>query len=200
MTMYNNSNGKRKSLVIFWVCCTGTFIAGWFSLARAGEVSAENELVDKISETENWTGPMMAEWVQEQTGLSLAVLERVQGMLETARAEKDTIKITCLDDKMTQIHVSYRGVEERSDSLDLTIGQGDIVSAKQIFSILKIYFSRIHSLSFEAENCLGESDVVLGKTESTMYISDDVTVMDPSAEDISDDFGVEQPAHMSAYF
>ena len=97
-------------------------------------------------------------------------------MLDQARKEKDTLKITCLDDKFTQIHVSIRGIEERTKSLEISIKSGDRTTSNQNFSILKIYISRIFGLNSEAENCLGESDVVLGKTENSTTIAGDTAI------------------------
>jgi len=115
-------------------------------------------------------------WLRQQHVLTKQVFNRVKKLLDEARAEKDTLKITCLDDKFTQIHVSIRGIDERSRSFELSLKSGDTITANQNFSILKIYISRVFGLNSEAENCLGESDVVLGKTETSTTISDNATV------------------------
>ena len=188
----------RKNLALILVILSSVTISV-FSIARAEDVSTDDGSETQLPDVAAISGPEMLEWVRQQTNTSRDILEKVQSMLEDARSEKDTIKMTCLDDKVTQIHVSFRGIEERTDSLKLSIDSGDMVSSRQIFSILKIYITRIFGLDSEAENCLGESDVVLGKTESTVNISGDVTAEDPSTGDISDDFGIDQPAQISAY-
>ena len=41
----------------------------------------------------------------------------VQGLLDQARKDKDIIKVTCLNDKLTQINVAVRTFEDRMVSL-----------------------------------------------------------------------------------
>jgi hypothetical protein len=53
----------------------------------------------------------------------------VQNLLEQARKDKDIIKITCLNDKLTQINVSIRTFEDRLVSLRTAVKVGDAVAA-----------------------------------------------------------------------
>ena len=141
-------------------------------------------------------------WVQTKTSESRAICSRVQTLLDRAREEKDTIKITCLDDKLTQIHVSLRGIEERAESLKIAHNANDVTTANQHFSIIKIYVSRISGLSAEADNCLGETDIVLGKTETTVEIEGDINV-DPSEEASQETIEGPPPdelVHVSGYY
>lgn len=176
--------------------------AGFYAKAQAQDSSldATEELAGQEEDNDNLSGTQQVHWVEERLTEARSALDHVRGMLEQARGEKDTIKITCLDDKMAQIDVSIQGVEERAGLLKLAVNAKDTVTAGQNFSILKIYFSRIFGLDAEAENCLGESDVVLGKTETTMTVSGDITIEDPSEEEISAEFGVDQPAHISGFY
>ena len=138
-------------------------------------------------------------WVEEQMGVVKGIYRRVQNMLDRARKEKDTLKITCLDDKLTQIHVNLRGIEERKEALGVAVGAGDTSSANQQFTILKIYVSRIQGLMAEAESCIGDADVVLGETETTMTIDEDITLEDPSTP-IEVEVTVDQPPHASGFY
>lgn len=142
------------------------------------------------------------EWVKQQMDVSKTVFRRVQNMLDRARREKDTIKITCLDDKLTQIHVNIRGMEEREAALRAATETNDDSTSEQQFTVLKIYVSRIQSLWSEAENCIGESDVVIGNSETTVTVDEDITVEDPTNEgqDIYQQIGTEQIPHASGYY
>lgn len=138
-------------------------------------------------------------WVEEQIEAAQRIYQRVQAMLEQARKEKDTIKITCLTDKLTQLEVNLQGIEERRMAFEDALSAGDSASADQQFTILKIYVSRIQSLMAEAENCIGEGDVVVGGSDVSLTIDDDITSEDPTIT-IDWQIGIDQPVHASAYF
>lgn len=167
--------------------------------AQAGGDSDLPALDVTVDNTQNLNGRQQVAWVEEQMGVVKAIYRRVQNMLDRARKEKDTLKITCLDDKLTQIHVNLRGVEERQDALKVAVGAGDTSSANQQFTILKIYVARIQGLMAEAESCIGDADVVLGETETTMTIDEDITLEDPSAP-IEVEVSIDQPPHASGFY
>ncbi len=146
------------------------------------------------------TGPEQLEWVEKKTKEVRQAYFRVQNMLDAARKEKDTLKITCLDDKLTQIHVNMKGIEERTESMRLAVNADDQSAANQQFSILEIYVSRIQGLVAEAENCIGDVDIVLGETETLVTIDEDITAEDPTQEDTIEDVGVEPGPLASGYY
>jgi len=169
--------GLSGRVFVLFVAASLICADGVFSSVQAQDNASQN--LDVTVQVEEDVPPAsQLNWVQEQTVLVKQVFDRVKMMLDQARQEKDTLKITCLDDKFTQIHVSLRGVEERTRSLEISLKSGDVTTANQNFSILKIYISRIFGLNSEAENCLGESDVVLGKTETSTSISGDAAIIE----------------------
>ena len=153
------------------------FVADSFSTVQA-QSNNQTGLDVRVQADESMSSQEQLVWVREQTTLATQVFERVKKMLDEARQEKDTLKITCLDDKFTQIHVSLRGIEERTSSLEISLRSGDQNAANQNMAILRIYISRIFGLNSEAENCLGESDVVLGKTETSTSLNADQAIVD----------------------
>jgi len=178
-----------------------------FTLSARDDVNAQNtggpgyapEMNVAIDNTSNLTGPQKVAWVAEQQAVARGIYQRVQNMLDQARKERDTLRITCLDDKLTQIHVNLRGIEERQAALETAVSSGDESSADQQFTILKIYASRVQGLMAEAENCIGDTDVVIGESETIVTIDEDISVEDPT--DIEDVVvGIEQPPHASAFY
>lgn len=149
---------------------------------------------------QSMSGPEQRSWIESEVGDAKGVSRKVQNLLDQARKEKDTLKITCLDDKLTQIHVNLRGIEERTAAHATAVQGGDNSIANQQFSILQIYISRIKGLMTEAENCIGDIDVVLGETETTVTVDEEITSEDPAGEKIDEEIGVEQPPHASGYF
>jgi hypothetical protein len=138
-------------------------------------------------------------WVEEQVAAAQGIYTRVESMLEEAKKEKDSIKISCLQDKLQQLEVNLQGVEERRMLFEDALSRGDEGDANQQFRMLQIYITRVQSLMAEAENCIGEGDVVIGESDTKMTIDDDVTDNDPT-EPIDWQVGVDQPVHASGYF
>ena len=141
-------------------------------------------------------------WVNEHSQHAKSIYRKVQNMLEQARQEKDSIKITCLDDKLTQISVNLRGIEVRKEALSVALKSNDNTASDQHFTILSIYSTRVNGLEAEAENCIGASDVVLGESDVTVTVSEDITQDDPSTDgiDIYQHIGVEQLPQASGYY
>jgi hypothetical protein len=195
-------NGLRHSMPVI-AASTLAVLTGIFGRLGAQEPGeGEHAGPDVVVRSETaMPGQDQITWVESNMGTAKTISYHVQNMLDQARKEKDTIKITCLDDKLTQIRVNLKGIEGRAQSLKTAVQANDATSANQQFTILRIYFSRIEGLKAEAENCLGEVDVVLGETETTMTIDDDITANDPS-EDISTfiDTGLDPMPHASGYY
>jgi hypothetical protein len=158
-------------------------------LGRDGDPSGEEKM----------TREQKIAWVEEQVSSAQHVYKRVETMLEQAKKEKDSIKISCLQDKLTQLEVNLQGVEERRMLFEDAVSSGDAVGAEQQFTILRIYISRVQSLMAEAENCIGEGDVVIGESDTVLTIDDDITDEDPT-EPVDWQIGVDQPVHASGYF
>ena len=193
-------SAARKGWLLFAVAVVAVSVSLYGDVDAQGVADPDMPEVDvTVNTQQNLSGAQMIAWVDEQMGVARGIYRRVQNMLDRARKEKDTLKITCLDDKLTQIHVNLQGIEERKSALEVAVKGGDTSTANQQFTILKIYVSRIQGLMAEAENCIGDSDVVIGETETIVTIDDDITVVDPS-ETPSIDVGIEQPPHASGFY
>ena len=195
-------NAARKRWLIVAVVAAVVVV----SVSLYGDAGAQGttdpgmpEVDVTVNTQQTLSGAQMIAWVDEQMVVARGIYRRVQNMLDRARKEKDTLKITCLDDKLTQIHVNLQGIEERKSALEVAVKGGDTSTANQQFTILKIYVSRIQGLMAEAENCIGDSDVVIGETETIVEVDDDITLEDPS-ETPDVDVGVDQPIHASGFY
>ncbi len=123
----------------------------------------------------------------------------VQNLLEQARKDKDIIKITCLNDKLTQINVSIRTFEDRLVSLRTAGKVGDAEGVNHEYNILVVLDQKVGGLRMEAEACIGESEGYLGKTEISVTTPPGEAEMDPTTfEDIGAEI-VERPQPASAF-
>jgi hypothetical protein len=123
----------------------------------------------------------------------------VQNLLEQARKDKDIIKITCLNDKLTQINVSIRTFEDRLVSLRTAVKVGDAEAVNHEYKILAVLDEKVDGLRMEAEACIGEAEGYLGKTEVTVTTPPGEAEVDPTTfEDVGADI-VERPMPASAF-
>jgi hypothetical protein len=158
-------------------------------LGRQGDSAGEEKM----------TREQKVAWVEEQVSTAQQIYKRVEAMLAQAKKEKDPIKISCLEDKLTQLEVNMQGVEERRMLFEEALSGGDAGDADQQFTILGIYISRVQSLMAEAENCIGEGDVVIGESDTVLTIDDDITGEDPT-EPVDWQIGIDQPVQASGYY
>jgi len=103
---------------------------------------------------------------------------------------------------LTQIHTNLRGIEERKPGLDQAVASGDRASADHQFAMLNTYVSKITALQAEAERCVGDSDIVLGESENSLSVDEDVSEQDPARDtlDTYQSIGTDQLPHASGYF
>jgi len=102
-------------------------------------------------------------------GTSLS--ERVSNMLNEARKESDIIRITCLNDKLTQINANLRNAQQRLAALsDAT----DRESRNHEYTVLMVLKQKFKTLDQEAGQCVGQDIYEIGHTQVT-------TEIDPTA-------------------
>jgi hypothetical protein len=181
-------------LVIMAIAVAGTAIA---KEAKEGEESSaaepEKEDVSKLSDSQ-MTGKT------EGTLTKLREVRKyVQNLLDQARKAKDIIKITCLNDKLTQINVNIRTYEDRIQSLSNAIKIGDKAARNHEYNVLTVLEQKITNLRMEADTCIGEAEGYLGKTEVTVTTPKGMAEMDPTS---ITDIGIEiidRPPPASAF-
>jgi hypothetical protein len=123
----------------------------------------------------------------------------VQNLLDQARKAKDIIKITCLNDKLTQINVNIRTYEDRMQSLANAVKTGDKASRNHEYNVLVVIENKVVNLRMEAETCIGEAEGYLGKTEVQVTTPKGMAEMDPTdIFDIGIDI-IDRPPPASAF-
>jgi hypothetical protein len=96
-----------------------------------------------------------------------SVSQAVRNMLEEARKESDIIKITCLDDKLTQINVNLRTAESRLDALRKAV---DPDRRMHEYTVLTVLGQKLQVLDQEAHQCVGQAMYETGATKVVTVI------------------------------
>ena len=147
----------------------------------------------------NLTGPEQVARGEQYLGVMRNVRTRVQTMLGAARRERDIIKVTCLNDKLTQIDVNSRTARDRLQSLRDAVGRNDNSARNHEFTIMSVLKQKIDTLSLEADQCAGIEGDVFGRPSLEVTIDPNITQEDPT-EFQEPGFVVDRPPSASGYF
>jgi hypothetical protein len=121
----------------------------------------------------------------------------VRRQLEGARAERDVVKVLCLNDKLNQIDVAIRSARERKSALEAAAQRNDADLANHEFTILSLLHQRADQLTTEANQCVG-SDPIMIDESSVKVVEEDPMKEDPS-EYPSSDVVIEVPSCSSCF-
>lgn len=104
------------------------------------------------------------------------ISRRVMSMLDEARRERDIIRVTCLNDKLTQINAHLRTLQSRRQNLQEAVQTGDDGRRNHEFTVITVLGQHFTTLEQEANQCIGQDIFETGTTQV-------VTTIDPSTPD-----------------
>jgi len=104
------------------------------------------------------------------------ISRRVLSMLDEARRERDIIRVTCLNDKLTQINAHRRSANDRFERLVEADQIADRDRAQHEYTVLTVLGQQFRVLEGEANGCIGQDIYETGTTRI-------VTDIDPSTPD-----------------
>jgi len=102
--------------------------------------------------------------------------ERITNTLNDARKESDIIRITCLNDKLTQINANLRNAQQRLEALTSAV---DRDTRNHEYLVLMVLKQKFKTLDQEAGQCVGQDIFETGNTQVT-------TEVDPSVANSSE--------------
>jgi hypothetical protein len=105
-------------------------------------------------------------------------------MLDDARRDADVIRVTCLNDKLTQINANLRTAQVRYASLGRTV---DADQRKHEQTVLAVLGQKLAVLDQEANQCIGQDLYETGPTKIITEIDTSVLPFetDPSNPQIA---------------
>lgn len=102
------------------------------------------------------------------------VESRVQSMARKARADRDLIKLDCINDKLLEIKGNMRLAERFIDKLRVAAASGDEGSRNHEFAKITITYQKVTVRGQEADACVGEEIAYVGQTRVAVDIDDAV--------------------------
>jgi len=116
---------------------------------------------------------------QYQQGMG-QVIQRIQTLQETARKQKDIIKLNCVSDKLVQAKVNASIADQAMTSLQENVAKSDEGGRTHEFTRLTIINQKVTVLGAEAENCIGEDLTFVGATRIDVDINPNIPRDDPT--------------------
>ena len=105
---------------------------------------------------------------------------RVQSMLDEARQERDIIRVTCVNDKLTQVNANLRTAQQRFEQLNDAIAANDSGRRNHEFTVLIVLDQKFVVLDREAAQCIGQDIYETGATRVTTEIDPETPELDPT--------------------
>lgn len=105
--------------------------------------------------------------------------QRVRGLLDESRRQKDIVKTTCLSDKLAQIEAALKSAQERTVSLKAAIARGEREQGNHEFTVLGVLRQRVEQLDAEANQCIGEELGFPGETRVSYTVDPNIAPADP---------------------
>lgn len=89
-------------------------------------------------------------------------------LLQTARGQRDVVKVLCLNDSLNQINVAIGVANDRSSLLSSAVDTKDVDRTKHDHTVLMVLRDRVAMLVSDAKKCVGEEASFIGETEVTV--------------------------------
>ena len=105
---------------------------------------------------------------------------RVASMLDEARQEGDIIRVTCVNDKLTQVNANLRTLEQRVSQFDDAVASQDNGRRNHEFTVIIVLGQKFIVLDREAAQCIGQDIFDTGATTVTTEIDPDSPTDDPT--------------------
>jgi hypothetical protein len=102
-----------------------------------------------------------------------AIQQASQGVLrqlQVARAERDVVRVLCLNDKLNQVDVAVRSAEDRMLALRTAVERADGDRARHEYTVLDVLNDRVRVLVSESNQCVGEETGFIGEAEISVTI------------------------------
>lgn len=108
--------------------------------------------------------------------------QSIQRQLQSARKDRDVVRVLCLNDKLNQVDVALRSAQDRVSALSAAAERQDGDRSRHELTVLEVLGERVRSLVNESNQCVGEETGFVGEAEVSVSI-------DPNLPDGDTGFG-----------
>ncbi|MDB4278882.1 hypothetical protein N9917_04705 [Deltaproteobacteria bacterium] len=85
--------------------------------------------------------------------------------LQSAKRDKDIIRATCLDDKLSQCNANLQNIKRREAALNEALAEGDTGRSNHEFTVIGVLSQKFKMLAQAANQCVGQDLFDTGDTQ-----------------------------------
>lgn len=108
--------------------------------------------------------------------------QSIQRQEQSARGNRDVVRVLCLGDKLNQVDVASRSAQDRMGALKVAVDSGDTNGVQHGYSIIEVLNDRVRVLVNEANQCVGTEAAFIGEAELSVSV-------DPNLPNVDTGFG-----------
>jgi hypothetical protein len=127
----------------------------------------------------------------QQLGRMRAAAKEVVGRAEAARAEKDVVKLNCVNEKLTQIKAFLRVAEQADLALGEAIARKDPAADAEL-SKIGIAATKVETLRAQSEKCVGQLAYLI-EDRTTVEVEQPAGLPEPASDRAADRPGATAP-------
>ena len=153
------------------------FVAGLVALSGFGYALAQEsgsstvdvvkvEPVGTQSEREPMSAAQQLDSAESAVASASASCGAQSKALQSAKREKDIIRATCLDDKLSQCDANLQNMKRRQAALSDAIADGDTGRANHEYTVIGVLSQKFKMLAQAANQCVGQDLFDTGDTET----------------------------------
>ncbi|MFN7697246.1 MAG: hypothetical protein ACK6CU_06370 [Deltaproteobacteria bacterium] len=157
---------------------SGGLVAGGLAVAQqADDEGADEEASMQVRRAADMTPADQVAEAQRLLSSGQSMSLRVQGMLDQSRREGDVLRVTCLDDKLTQVNAHVRTLGDRVEALQEAVRLADEARRNHEYTVIVVLGQNLVVLDRAASECIGQDLYEIGTTRV-------VTTIEPGSPDI----------------
>ena len=104
----------------------------------------------------------------------------ISRQLQTARKERDVVRVLCLSDKLNQVDVALGSARDRLGSLRTAAERSDADGTRHEYTVLEVLNDRVRVLVNESNQCVGEETGFIGEAEVSVSVDPNLPSADTS--------------------
>jgi hypothetical protein len=131
-------------------------------------------------------------------GRAESLRAQVRKDLSSARADRDVVKTLCLNDKLSQLDVTWRSLRERKEALSNAVKSTNQELATHELTILTVLNQRMQELAAEANLCVGKPFIDAENSSTKQFVDPNLPADDPTSYPVPS-IVVEPPQCASCY-
>lgn len=139
----------------------------------------DEALVD-LSKASTLTSQETAEQARNLVSRMRGTDRHIASLSERARKQRDVVKLTCLSDKLTQVHGHLTVTDQSMSALNNAIARNDDGGRAHEFTRIVILHQKVSVLGTEAGNCIGEDISYVGGGTNEVEIDPNIPILDPT--------------------